>query len=32
MVQKLDLAENTGCGQAGFKDALPTLRNDFLVM
>jgi hypothetical protein len=32
MVQKLDLAENTGYCQAGFKDALPTLRDDFLVM
>jgi len=32
IVKKLDLAENTRYCQAGFEDAMPTLRVDFFVM
>src|SRR5215813_11771951 len=32
IARKLDLAENTRYCQAGFEDAMPTLRRDFFVM
>jgi hypothetical protein len=32
IAKKLDLGENTRYCQAGFEDAMPTLRRDFFVM